>query len=193
MKTALAILAVTAFTSMSAPMAFAETWLRTGSATSVPAGHHFYCARGGRHCGPHRAVGPKQMSGAAWSRLQSINTHVNRAIRPAHDMDTHGEADVWQIPRSVGDCEDYALLKRSKLLRAGFAPSQLPLVKARLPWGEAHVVLVVRTTDGDFVLDNLRNEIRPFYETGYRFLKMQAPSDSSTWLRVTGRTNHFSI
>ena len=193
MKTALAILAATAFTALSAPVAFADTWLRTGGATSVPAGHHFYCARGGRHCGAHRATGPAQMNRSKWARVQSVNTRVNRAIQPAHDMDVHGEADVWEIPRSVGDCEDYALLKRSKLLRAGFSPSQLPLVKARLPWGEAHVVLVVRTNEGDFVLDNLHNDIRPFHKTGYRFLKMQAPDDSSTWLRVTGRTSNYSI
>ncbi len=189
----LAVLALTGLTLLGAPKAFAETWLRTGGATSVPAGHHFYCARGGRHCGAHRAVGPAQMTDRQWARLQSVNAQVNRAIRPANDIDVHGEPDVWQIPRSVGDCEDYAMLKRSKLLRAGFAPSQLPLAKTRLPWGEAHVVLVVRTTQGDFVLDNLRNEIRPFHKTGYRFLKMQAPNNSSTWLRVTGRTGHLSI
>lgn len=160
--------------------------IRTGGVTSQPAGHHHYCNRGGRHCGGHADAGPAKMSPAKWAAVNSVNAKVNRSIKPVSDMESRGVPEYWANGGSQGDCEDYALKKRSLLLSRGFKPSQLPLVKTRLPHGEAHIVLVVRTTDGDFVLDNLRNDVRSYKKTGYRFLKMQSASNSSKWVNIRG-------
>ena len=43
--------------------------------------------------------------------------------------------------------------------------------------GEGHAVLTVKTDHGDFVLDNLSDEIRPWSATGYQFFKRQAQDD----------------
>ncbi len=43
--------------------------------------------------------------------------------------------------------------------------------------GEGHAVLTVKTDHGDFVLDNLSDEIRPWTATGYQFYKRQAQDD----------------
>lgn len=176
---AVMVLAATAEVSAAASM-------RLGGATSQPAGHHDYCARGGRHCGSQQDAGPAVMTKARWSSVRSVNAAVNRAIRPVSDKAATGRDDQWKVGGKVGDCEDYALMKRSKLMAAGFRPSQLPLAKTRLGNGEAHVVLVLRTAEGDFVLDNLRDEIRPWNRTGYRFEKVQSPGNASLWVRVRG-------
>lgn len=160
--------------------------ISTGGVTSQPAGHHDYCNRGGRHCGGHRDAGPAQMNASKWATVKSVNAQVNRAIKPMSDMQSRGVAEYWSNGGRTGDCEDYALKKRSILLSKGFKPSQLPLVKTRLRNGEAHIVLVVRTTEGDYVLDNLRNDVPLYKRTGYRFLKMQSASNSSQWVSIRG-------
>ena len=43
--------------------------------------------------------------------------------------------------------------------------------------GAGHAVLTVKTDRGDFVLDNLSDEIRGWSATGYQFYKRQAQDD----------------
>ncbi len=160
--------------------------LRFGGASSQPAGHHAYCRSGGHHCGSQKDAGPVAMTDARWAAVRSVNAAVNRSIRPVSDKVATGQSDHWKVGGKVGDCEDYALAKRSKLMAAGFKPSQLSLAKAKLSSGEAHIVLVLRTTKGDYALDNLRNEVRLWNRTGYRFQKATSPSNASVWLSVGG-------
>ena len=49
-------------------------------------------------------------------------------------------------------------------------------------------MLVVRTTQGDFVLDNNTDEVLPVNRSRMRFAKLQSATDASQWVRVTGRT-----
>lgn len=181
----LGVIAPAALLFLTSP-ALASTWLKTGGVAKTPAGHHHYCKRGGRHCGGQKAYAPMKMTSKMWSKLKNVNVQVNRAIKPATDMQTHGVEEHWEIPRSRGDCEDYSMLKRSKLLRAGFKPSQLSLAKVRLRSGEAHIVLVARTSEGDFALDNLTNSVRLVSKTGLRFLSMQSATNASRWVSVRG-------
>ena len=51
------------------------------------------------------------------SELDEVNRNVNRAIKPATDMEIYGVSEYWTLPTDRGDCEDYALLKRK------FSPS----------------------------------------------------------------------
>jgi predicted transglutaminase-like cysteine proteinase len=47
-----------------------------------------------------------------------------------------------------------------------------------------HLVLVVATTAGDIVLDNLTDAIRPWKHTSYRWLKIQSSSDARFWSEI---------
>ena len=94
---------------------------------------------------------------------------------------------AWTAKARAGDCEDFALAKRAKLLRIGFKPSQL-LLTMGYSGGEAHTVLVVRTRDGDYVLDNLHDEVMPVQSARMSFRKIQAPEHGGKWLQVTGKT-----
>ena len=53
--------------------------------------------------------------------------------------------------------------------------------------GEGHAVLTIRTDEGDLILDNKRNAVLPWHETGYLFVKREAP-DGSTWLSLGDKT-----
>jgi hypothetical protein len=50
--------------------------------------------------------------------------------------------------------------------------------------GEGHAVLTVKTDRGEFVLDNQAEEILPWFETGYRFVKRQSQRDPNVWVSL---------
>jgi len=89
-----------------------------------------------------------------------INRAVDLAIKPASDERQWGIPDRWSDPFETilserGDCEDYAILKYTALLEAGFPKESLRIVvwKNRLP-NEDHAVLAVRVDDQWLILDN---------------------------------------
>lgn len=102
------------------------------------------------------------------SQLESVNRSVNRSIRPKNDRGK----DVWAINVSAGDCEDYALTKRARLIRMGFPAGALRMAVARTSSGEGHAVLVVRSSDGDLVLDNRHSTIRRWGQTDLRMVSV---------------------
>jgi predicted transglutaminase-like cysteine proteinase len=49
---------------------------------------------------------------------------------------------------------------------------------------QGHAVLTVVTSHGDFILDNMTDEIRPWEKTGYRFVKRQSQEDPNVWVAI---------
>jgi predicted transglutaminase-like cysteine proteinase len=162
----------------------AGEFISTGKETSKPYGHFNYCKSRPRECAKQAKAKPESLGGKRWSTMVAINVSVNKAIKPVSDVKKYGKTEVWAYGGSSGDCEDYALTKRRKLINAGFKPANLRLTMARLGNGEAHTVLVVRTEKGDYVLDNLRNDVRLWHAAGYRFLKMQDSVHAGSWLSI---------
>ncbi|MDT6939262.1 transglutaminase-like cysteine peptidase [Brucella pseudogrignonensis] len=165
----------------------AGQWSEAGGITSIPYGHLDYCKRNPRDCGSHRALAPMKLTPDRMKLLQSINASVNAAIKPVSDQDNYGKRDYWTIPRNgKGDCEDYVLMKRAKLMARGISPSQLLITMVQ--GSEAHIVLTARTDRGDYILDNMRSEVLPVEKTSYRYIKMQSPSHSGQWVSIAGRS-----
>jgi predicted transglutaminase-like cysteine proteinase len=175
-----------------AGQASASQWMRLGGDTSIPYGHMVYCQQYAKNCAARPVSQPASMTRANWNAVQRINASVNAAITPRSDMEMHGQPDVWSYATSHGDCEDYALHKRRQLIAQGFHPSTVLLTMVRLRNGEAHIVVTLRTADGDFVLDNMRQEILAWNQTGYRFLKAQSPSHAGVWRTVSGGASAYS-
>ena len=86
-----------------------------------------------------------------------------------NDFDIYGKDEVWAYPHGAGDCEDYVLEKRRDLMLKGISLSDLLITVVRKPDGEGHAVLTVRTDQGDFILDNLNDAVKPWDATGYRY------------------------
>lgn len=165
--------------------------MATGGYTSQPIGHYDFCKLNPRECAITPIDrGPVLMTQAVWAMLVSVNTSVNRSIKPMSDFDQHGKEEVWSYPAAgVGDCEDYVLEKRRELKRRGVSLSNLLITVVRKRDGEGHAVLTVRTDKGDFVLDNLHNEIKPWHQTGYQFLKRQASHHTGRWVSLREDNN----
>ena len=134
----------------------------TRLAAVTPLSMQFFCAKNRSECrggsSAQVALTPKLMT-----MLKQVNVHVNRSIRPQADT-----ADVWSLNPEAGDCEDYVLSKRSMLIRQGVSSGSLRIAYTKTRQGEPHAVLLVRTSQGDYVLDNLNNSVKTLRSSGYQ-------------------------
>ena len=174
------------FTALTAPSAFAFTAsMATAGGTNPPIGHYEFCKTYSDECGDNgKDAGPTVLTRENWKTLLNVNFTANESITPLTDKEIYGVEERWAYPKTVGDCEDYVLLKRKMLIKAGFAPSDLLITVVLQPNGDGHAVLTVRTDRGDFVLDNMRNKVLLWSETEYRFLKRQSSKNSGLWVRL---------
>jgi predicted transglutaminase-like cysteine proteinase len=129
-------------------------------------------------------VGPSQMR-----LINAINREVNKDVHKATDFNLYGLLEYWSLPRVVngkmyGDCEDYALEKRRRLIAAGVPESALSMAVAVTARGETHAVLVVSFESGDWVLDNLTPWATPWEDLNYRWVQ-RLVAGSSTWTTVS--------
>lgn len=129
-------------------------------------------------------------SPALWRLLVTVNADVNWLIAPRTDAEVYGRREVWAMPlsrpdlwaRRGGDCEDYALEKRERLIAAGLAPAALQFAVGVSPATGRHTVLIVRTDRGDVVLDNLAALPLPLGEAPYRWVARQAGPNVMSWV-----------
>lgn len=163
----------------------ASRFMQVGAITSQPIGHYEFCQIHEDECNIKSAntVAPR-VTEHGWDIVQDVNLKVNHDIIPMTDQELYGKDEVWAYPTYAGDCEDFALLKRRMLLQAGFSPADLLMTVVRKPDGEGHAVLTLRTSDGDYILDNLTSEVKLWSDTPYRYLKRQASFNTGRWVTI---------
>ncbi|MGF7007116.1 transglutaminase-like cysteine peptidase [Aminobacter sp. BE322] len=159
--------------------------MQTNGRTTQPVGHYELCKRLPDECNQKTDVrAPVELTRTLWQAMVDINNEVNTAVAPRTDMEMWGKEEVWSYPASAGDCEDYALEKRRKLMELGVPAGDLLLTVARQPNGEGHAVLTVRTSMGEYILDNLDPRIMAWDETVYTYLKRQSERNSGVWIGI---------
>lgn len=147
---------------------------------AAPAGAQGICQKYGWAC--EFSTGQQRDAASTLRLAKSVNQKVNRAVQPISDQQQYRREEFWTLPTSRGgDCEDYVLLKKKTLLEAGVPARDLLIATVLDHNMNNHAVLIVRTTRGDFVLDNLTNRILPWEDTGYTFLRMQNPKKRGAW------------
>lgn len=125
-----------------------------------------------------------------WPLVQRVNAQVNRKIRPATDLEIYGVEERWAMPLTdgqppYGDCEDYALEKRRALLDAGLPETALFFaVGVHHRYGR-HLVLIVSTDEGDYVLDNMTPWIVKWHEAPYEWRTRQVSAHSREWVEIS--------
>jgi predicted transglutaminase-like cysteine proteinase len=118
--------------------------------------------------------------------LKRVNRSVNISITPARKSYGSGVNDGWTIAPDFGDCNDYSVTKRHELAANGMPSGALRLAVVTTASGIAHLVLLVVTTKGDFVMDNLTEALRPWQSSDYHWLKIQSGSDPNLWHEING-------
>lgn len=161
----------------------------SGGPTSVPYGWVDFCHRQPQECS-QTPLSPVDVSLTKdnWLALNKVNRMVNQTIVPISNYDHWGTMlDHWDYPTDgKGDCKIYALWKRKLLMDAGFPRQALLMTIVRDENGEGHTILTVRTDHGDFILDNMRQEIRAWDDTGYQFYKRQSQQNPNIWVSIVG-------
>jgi predicted transglutaminase-like cysteine proteinase len=179
-----AMMAMFAMSTSATPASTNTLSMVVGATTSQPIGHYEFCQSHREECGANRNVAAMDMTDAKWALVRSVNSSVNTTIIPMTDMEVYGKEEVWAYPTTAGDCEDYALLKRRILIQRGFSAANLLMTVVRKPDGEGHAILTLRTTKGDFVLDNLASTVKPWFDTPYSFIKRQSSANAGRWVTI---------
>ncbi len=182
----LVMAAVAGLTQVAAAASPHATYATVGARTSVPYGWVDFCNRYVSECDaqPLAAV-DIELTPAAFKDIERVNRQVNLAVQPVTDQDHWGVVDRWDYPADgKGDCEDYALLKRKILIESGYPRQALLMTVVKDHEGEGHAILTVKTSRGEFVLDNLDDKVLPWAETGYKFIKRQSQEDPNLWQSI---------
>jgi predicted transglutaminase-like cysteine proteinase len=165
---------------------------RIGFSTPVlaPMAHTFFCLKYPAECKVQKVIfrgGAMTLTARRWDELERVNAAVNRAIIP-HPNRAGLAAEKWLIAPRAGECHDYAVTKRHDLIGLGWPERDLLLSEVVTSWGEHHLVLVVRTTDGDLVADSLTGQIRDWTSAPYQWLRVQTPQNPTFWSSVASTT-----
>src|SRR5271157_4238003 len=157
-----------------------------GDETSVPFGWVEFCQRYKGECG---GAGAQPMdvnlTERAMREIQQVNALVNRSVEAVSDMDHWGVVDRWDYPADgKGDCEDYALMKRKILIERGFPRQALLITVVRDEQNEGHAILTVKTNAGEYILDNLNDDVKPVSRIPYRLVKRQSQEDTNVWVSL---------
>lgn len=122
-----------------------------------------------------------------WTKLTDINQYVNRTIKPITDPLHWGENVIerWDLAEDgYGDCEDHQLLKRQMLAKVGLPRRAMRMTLVLDTKGEGHAVLMIKTDRGDFLLDNLTNDILSWEDTPYTYLRQEGQDNPKEWVKL---------
>src|SRR5262245_45649295 len=170
------------------PAGAQKEFMRVFGLAQPPYGFVNFCERMPRECAPGRQEEQRfDATPERFAQLDGVNRAVNHEIEPVTDMELYGEADHWTIPTTRGDCEDYVLLKRKRLIALGWPPSALLITVVRDERGDGHAVLTARTQQGDFILDNKTDEIKIWYRLRYHFVMRQSYLNPRVWMSLDSR------
>ena len=101
--------------------------------------------------------------------LDRVNREGNALITWTDDRASWGLTDIWDFPceydnKLYDDCDSFALWKMRRLIELGLPSTPLLLTLGQTETGIGHAVLVVRTTTGDYVLDNRYPDVKTMNE-----------------------------
>lgn len=159
-----------------------------GASTSPPIGFVQFCRDSPQDC-ENRQVSRTAipLNEGSWRTIVKINADVNREIVAVTDQDHWGMPEHWSYPTDgKGDCEDFVLEKRRRLIKAGFPAQTLLITVVRDQKGDGHAILTVKTDRGDFTLDNQVGKILAWKDTGYRYIKRQSDENPARWVSLGG-------
>ena len=112
---------------------------------------------------------------------------VERRVRFASDLDTMKVADYWSsagdtLRRGAGDDEDIAIVEMQVLRAAGFRANDLYISIGRHRTRGAHAVLMARTPQGFYMLDQAEASALPAGSKGGAFVPMLTIGTGRSWI-----------
>jgi predicted transglutaminase-like cysteine proteinase len=148
-----------------------------GNLTAPPAGWLDFCKRNADD--PY--CRPLSLTTERMNQLERVQREVSTLARTSDD-DRFRRADFWTVAGAQGgDCEDFALAARARLMSQGWPPRSLRIAMAWTEKGLYHAVLTVDVEHkghlATLVLDSRFDDVRGWDELtarGYRWDRRQA-------------------
>lgn len=164
--------------------------------TEPPPGWKDFCKRMEEKCAAMDATPSERMERRAgdesdMTNLREVNSRINTIPAVADKAQSHGREEQWDIGIFEADCEDYVLAKREALMQQKdkrWYAKDLLIAVVRIPGGEIHAVLIVRTKQGDFILDNRSDDVVLWSEQekrGYQFIMRQGYMNPDVWYSLS--------
>jgi len=146
------------------------TVVKTGRLSSYDG----FCSRNKGEC-DFKKLEVIDLNEHTWHLLNSVNKAVNLEIKFQYDLDLYGYEEFWSYPTNLqGDCEDFALEKRKRLVGHSIPRGALRII---IGWHRekyyAHALLSVETNQGTLILDNETDEIMWWYEKPFMYEKRE--------------------
>lgn len=95
------------------------------------------------------------MTDELWKLMKTVNKKANK-IKYKTDLQAYNQLDLWTSEMDklgYGDCDDYMLYKK-RLLQEEGVPWQGLVPATCVAGGGGHAVLLIRTSEGNYILDN---------------------------------------
>ena len=175
------IVTVAALLAWVVPLHAAPRHIFNQSSGVWPVGFSYFCMENPARCEPLAPGSSTEMiSLSRWiDRLEEVNSKVNASITYREE-----EVDHWDIAPPAGDCDDFAITKREALAAMGLSRGVMPLAFVLTDHYGSHVVLLINTTDGYMVLDNLTNEVYHLDQMIVHRLSIQDPAKPRNWTQI---------
>lgn len=168
------------------PVVHHEAYMPTGQAVPAPQGFRMLCLRDPAECsGGTDAPRPMTWTEQRSRDLETVNAYVNGFPENTDEANFH-QREYWTEANPVrgGDCEDLALEKRRLLIQRGWRNEDLLLAMVTTATGEAHVVLIAVTDQGEYVLDNRNWAIIPWGYAPFTWEKRQSRERPAVWVEL---------
>ncbi|MGV8995341.1 MAG: transglutaminase-like cysteine peptidase [Parvibaculaceae bacterium] len=138
-----------------------SAFMPTGQQVLPPMGYIGFCMETRTECeGGTDEPLPFALTPQRRAELERVNAEVN-ALPEINDKNLYHREEYWTYASGKGgDCEDFALEKRRRLMALGWPKDALLLATGKDLQNEGHAVLVAATASGDFVLDNREPHVR---------------------------------
>jgi len=175
-----------------ASMPLHGTFARVYGTALPPQGYVQFCTAMPRECETRDSRRQRvDSSPDRLAELDLVNRSVNAEIAPVEDIDQYGLEEYWTLPTSGrGDCEEYVLVKRKRLMVTGWPPSALLITVVLDENRQGHAVLTARMSRGDVVLDNKNSELKSWSDTPYIYLMRQSYLNPNRWVSLAPVSRH---
>jgi predicted transglutaminase-like cysteine proteinase len=156
-----------------------------GGIVVQPIGAALFCVENAAECSKQQSATQEvKMTPELWSDLLSVQQDINRTLKPTQDV-----RFAWDYSANgTGNCVQFALEKRRALISRGWPPGALQLATAVTPANIGHLVLVINTAEGDWVLDNLQADVVRWERLPYRWIARQRGDSMEDWVSVGQRS-----
>jgi predicted transglutaminase-like cysteine proteinase len=156
-----------------------------GGTVTQPLGAELFCLENATECAKQRSAAQQlKMTPELWSELVWVQYNINRKFRPTREA-----RFAWDYSTDgTGNCVQFALEKRRALIMRGWPAEALQLATAVIRPDIGHLVLVIDTDEGDWVLDNLRSDVVRWQQLPYRWIARQQGASMEDWVAVGRRS-----